>query len=115
MARRQVHAARVRLHDGDRVLVGQRSERRDGGAVASQVRRQDHRPLGGRDHARDRLDVAQARLRRRKIGYGQRTALWRRAIGEHFSRQREIDRPARLGKRDIERSRHDLVDGLARA
>ena len=70
MARGEIHAARVRLRDGNRVPIRERRERRDGAQVAAEVRREDHRPLRGRNPARDGFDVTRARLRRGEVVCG---------------------------------------------
>jgi hypothetical protein len=115
MARRQVHAGRVRLGDGNRVALGEPRERGDGRAVAAEVRGHEQRQLGRREPPGERLEMPRARHRRRDFGGRQRAPRRTVFAREHLARQREVHGSARRRERDVERASEHLVDGLSGA
>ena len=99
VARRQIHAARMRLRDRNRVALRERAEHADGVTVAAQVRGQDHRPFG-RGHRAARAPRCGCALgcgAAISVG-GSDAPAPRSRSAQHLARQRQIDGPARLAR-----------------
>ena len=116
MIGRQVEIVRLALRHRQREFFGQRRERREGFGRAAECRRQDQRKLRAGEQIRRRID----RLLRRHRRHGAERAVFAaarrgRRIRQHFARQGQIDRAARLAHGDVQRAVDDRRDRLAGA
>ena len=113
---RQVEVARLGLHHRQRELIRERGELGHRGRVASHGRGYDQRKLRLGDQVCGFFDDVAGRFRR---GHAERShgvaARVRCRIGQHLAWQCQIDRPARLGHRDVERAVDHGVGRLAGA
>ena len=117
VARRQIVGVGVLLHDGQHGLRRQRGQRVEAGRRQAGRRGDDQRELRACDQL---CGLSMLSLRRGSRRHADGEALHRPAradagIGQRLARQRQVDRPARLAHRDVERAVDDGVDRLAGA
>ena len=101
----EVQVDRIRLHHADPARLGERDEAVDSARIDPRRRGEDDGVLGARQDARGLVDARRigealaAHLPARRRGDGH----WTGAGGQDLTRQRQIDRPSRLGLHDLER------------
>ncbi len=114
MSGRKIEIVRFALHHRQRILLRERGQRLECLRRTAERRSQDQRELRAGDQIGYLFDsVLRRHCRHRAEPIAAAAALRCRFVGQHFARQRQVNRPARLAHGDVECTIDDGRDRLS--